>query len=106
MKSSDLQMDIIQRRAALLRRRHAILRAIRTDAVCAAVCLTLLALVFTQMPAPEVAVSGTSPYGSLIFASHAVGVVIGVLAFALGVCATLLCRHIHALGETERGHES
>ena len=102
MKSSDLQMDIIQRRAALLRRRHAILRAIRTDAV----CLTLLALVFTQMPAPEVAVSGTSPYGSLIFASHAVGVVIGVLAFALGVCATLLCRHIHALGETERGHES
>ena len=49
---------------------------------------------------------GVDPIGETMYVDGVPFLVIGVLAFALGVCATLLCRHIHALGETERGHES
>ena len=99
-------MNIILRRAELLRRRQRLLRAMRAEGVCAAVCAALLALVFTHIPAPEALSDGASPYGSLIFASQAAGVVIGVLAFALGVSVTLLCLHRRRLRETERDHES
>ena len=99
-------MHIILRRAGQLRRRQKLLRAMRAEGACAAACAALLALVFTHMPAPEALSDGASPYGSLIFASRAAGVVIGVLSFALGVCVTLLCLHRRRLRETEPDHEA
>ena len=42
-------------------------------------------------------------YGSLLLAAPYTGyVVVGVLAFALGVCITLLCIHWKALRQKER----
>ena len=91
MRNTDEQLKEIYSRAEKIRTRRRA-RARMTAAVC--VCLVLIAALGIVMPAVrgEVAAQKGTVYGSLVLTSPALGfIVIGVLAFALGVCVTLLC---------------
>ena len=92
MRSADEQLRLIRNKAAGLRRRR---QALLWEGGCA-VCL--LAAVFLRFLLPGVGAGAALPegaaYGSLILTSPMVScIVVAVLAFALGICVTLLCVH-------------
>jgi hypothetical protein len=90
MLSTDEQLKIVHQRAQKLRARIAFRRRMAA-AVCA--CLVLIVSLGALMPDVNgrmIALDGR--YASLIQTTPGLGcVVIAVLAFALGVCVTLLC---------------
>ncbi len=100
MRSSELQLEEILRRADTLRREKASRRAAALSAASVFVCLALIvgaAMLLGGMPAAAGEDSVPAVYGSLILSSASLGyVVIGVLAFGLGVSVTLLCRALRA----------
>ncbi len=100
MQSSELQLEEILRRADTLRRKKASRRAATLSAASVFVCLALIvaaAALLGGLPAAVGEDSVQTAYGSLILSSASLGyVVIGVLAFVLGVSVTLLCRALRA----------
>ena len=97
MRTSEEQLMIIGSRARHLRSRRSARRAVTVGSLAVAARLALIVVVsfsLPQMPR-EVALSPQSSYGSLLLRGPASGyVLIGVLAFLLGVCVTLLCLHL------------
>ncbi len=89
-------MEEILRRADALREKKAARRAAVLSAAATAVSLALIvgaAALMSGLPVTAAEGGTETAYGSLILSSALLGyVVIGVLAFALGVCVTLLCR--------------
>jgi len=104
MHSLDEQMSAIECRSRRLqqeqRRRRRLLR--EAGMVCA--CLVLIAgasLWVSSLTGAALPVV-VSPYGSLITGSHYIGyVVIGVLAFGLGIAVTLLGFHLRMKEDRE-----
>ena len=94
MRSIDEQMTEIRQRSENIKKENRRRRLVfgETGAVCA--CLALIIAVAAAMPKYGSTInSGTeNHYGSLVlsgpFISYAV---IGILAFALGICFTMLC---------------
>ena len=109
MRSSEQQLNEILRRADTLRRQKASRRAATLSAASVLVCLALIvgaAALLSALPAAAGENGASTVYGSLILSSSFLGyVVIGVLAFALGVCVTLLCRALRASKEKDDGRD-
>ena len=105
MRGTDEQLQEIMRRAEGLKERRRRNKAILTDAVSSGVLFALLIAAIAYVPKlPALQTAGTETrYGSLLLAAPSVGyVIVGLLAFALGVCVTLLCCHLKKREEPER----
>jgi preprotein translocase subunit SecF len=105
MRSTDDQLREIMRRAELVKEKRIIKKTILTDVLASCVCLALLIAVAVCLPKLSLALTGSvaTQYGSLLLAAPYIGyVIVGLLAFALGVCVTLLCVHWKKWKERER----
>ena len=94
MRSTDDQLREIMRRAKHVKEKRIIKKSLLTDAIVSCVCLVFLIAVAAYLPTFSPAQAGAveTQYGSLLLAAPYIGyVIVGLLAFALGVCMTLLC---------------
>ena len=97
MRSTAEQLSEIQRRRDCLLKEQARKRKISVDLIAAAVCVFLMAVTAFYLPSAAEAsdYEVQQQYGSVILnAPHLGYVVIGVLAFLLGVFLTLFCFHL------------
>ena len=105
MRSTDEQLQEIMRRAEIVKEKRTIRKRLHAGALASCACVALLIAVCFCLP-QLTAVSGSAgmqQFGSLLLAAPYTGyVVVGVLAFALGVCVSLLCIHWKALKQKER----
>ncbi len=105
MRSTDEQMKEIIRRAEDVKEKQAIRKRLSADAIASVSCAVLLVAVCFFLP--RLSVIPDNPdmqqYGSLLLATPYMGyVVVGVLAFALGICVTLLCVRWKALKQKDQ----
>ena len=101
MKTLDEQMDEILLRSDQLIDQKAKRRAMAYKAVsvCAAFFIVLAAAFLMPGVIGTVQPSGGSVYGGMVrLTPHAGYIVVGVLAFLLGLCAAILCRHFDKMG--------
>ena len=97
MRTSEERARLIHRRTAEIKQERRIKRQRRLDAACMAVCLLLVIGIGTMMP-------GTA---SLIGSHAALGyIVMGLLAFFLGVCVTVLLYRLHRRCEGQKQEEA
>ena len=102
MRSIDEQMMEIRQRSERIKKEQRSRRLIFVESGAACACLVLILAAAVAIPKPGSAVNiGTeNHYGSLVlsgpFISHAV---IGILAFVLGICFTLLCYRLRYRGK-------
>lgn len=92
MRSTDEQLRLVRERANMLRRRRSMFRY----GVSAACCLLLILVLVVAMPdvSGNVVPPEEAAFGSLLLTSPMLSrIVIGILAFVLGVFVTLLCVH-------------
>ena len=102
MRSNIERVEAAKRRAAEIERRRRAMRA--KLAVCGSAAASLAAIVALAFAMPAV-IEGAHGAGS-VFASGAAGyIVIGVLAFALGVAVTLLGVKLRAYWKPEGGDD-
>lgn len=97
MKTTDEQMNEIMRRSKSLKAKKSMNDYLIGFSIAIAACLALIVLVGASIANvnPETTDNTVSQYGSLVISAPYMGyVVIGLLAFILGVLVTLLCRHI------------
>ena len=105
MRSTDERLREIMRRAEPVMEKRRIRRRIFVDALTSCACLALLIAVSLSLPGlPTAGADGAArEYGSLLLTGPYLGLVLVVLlAFALGVCVTLLCLRLKKLKEKER----
>ncbi len=104
MRSNDVQFSEIMKRSGRIKERRALNRKIVTDAVVAVIFLVLM--VVTAISIPKLSEYGTEVteqhYGSLSLVVPYLGyVMVGILAFALGITATILCLHIRQMRQKD-----
>ena len=105
MRNTDEQLQEIMRRAETVKEKRSIRKRLRASALASCVCVILLIAVSIYLPRLTAISQDTAAgqYGSLLLGAHYTGyIVVGVLAFALGVCITLLCLHWKALRQKEQ----
>jgi len=105
MRSTDEQLQEILRRAEIVKEKRIIRGHLHASAIASIACLALLIAVCFCLPQLTFMPGNTEMqhYGSLLLAAPYTGyVVVGVIAFALGVCITLLCIHWKALKQKEQ----
>ena len=105
MRNTDEQLKEILRRAEIVKEKRIIRKRLYASVLASCACVALLIAVCFCLP--QLTVMSESPgmqqYGSLLLAAPYTGyIVVGVLAFALGVCVTLLCIHWKALKQKEQ----
>ena len=108
MKSIDEQLDIILQRSEIIKQKNSQDKAILGYALSIAACLALIvvSLFFIGKIKADTSITEMSRYGSLIISGPYIGyVIIGVLAFALGILVTLLCKHIYDLKKLENNKQ-
>ena len=101
MKTIDEQLLEIQKRGNCLLKKRERQKKIGVDLIAAAVCVFLMAVTAYYLTRIRQASEHTVShrYGSLVLNTPYIGyVVIGVLAFLLGVFLTLLCSHLRRRG--------
>ena len=96
MRTTEGQLREILKRSEQVRVRRGLQRRLTVEGISALVCLVLI--VGASLAVPRLAYTtlqnAEGSYGSLILGISWVSyVIIGLLAFALGICATLLCIH-------------
>ncbi len=97
MRITDEQLRLVRERAEKLRTRRQ--RLLRRGT--AALCLLLAAALGLVLPGMEggAALPEEAAFGSIVLTSPGLSyIVIAILAFALGVCVTLLCIQRRAQG--------
>ncbi|MBP5332405.1 MAG: hypothetical protein J6Y89_11200 [Lachnospiraceae bacterium] len=105
MKNIDEQFTEIIRRSHIVKEKKDCTRRIAYNATGAALCLILVisAVILAPKIQADVTESMMSDYGSLIITSPYTGyVIIGILAFMLGVFLTLLCKRILELKSLDK----
>ena len=106
MRSSDEQFQEILKRADHLRDVHADRKSITIWSLASVACVVLLVASACFLPvfqAENEAIVSTQ-YGSLLLGAPYTGyIVIGALAFLLGIFVTLLALRIRKMREKERG---
>ena len=105
MRSTDEQLREIMKRADHIQNKRTSQKAIVSYALAACACMALFVVASLYLPGLSAAgnAEGNVHYGSLLLNTSYMGyVVIGVLAFLLGVCVTLLCLHLRRLRKKER----
>lgn len=96
--------EIVKRKEAYNNRRSAI-GFITGYAIAIAVCVAALIAVAISIPKLTAvdSTAETSHYGSLILSAPYMGyVIVGIIAFALGILVALLCKQIRELNLSER----
>ena len=113
MRSHEERVVETKRRIAAMERKKRLRRNTVTMASAVAACLVLLAGVSLAMPgiAARIGTGGYSGFettASMYGGSAALGyIVIGLLAFLLGVCVTILCFRIRQMNrEDDQNEES
>lgn len=94
MRSSSEQMSEIMRRAEVVKEKRVIRNKMYASAIATSICAVLLTAVAFYLPhlTTESKDQVMQRYGSLLLGASYIGyVIVGILAFALGICATLLC---------------
>jgi len=92
MRQIDDQLSEILRRTDIIREKTKLKKQMLTEAAVSVICFAFIALSLFNMPEPGSAAGDETRYGSLILSSQYIGyIVIGALAFIIGVCVTLLC---------------
>lgn len=105
MRSTDEQLQEIMRRAEIVKEKRSIRKRLHASVLASCACVALLIAVCLCLPRLTFMTesTGMQQYGSLLLAAPYTGyVVVGVIAFALGVCVTLLCIHWKALKQKEQ----
>ena len=105
MRSTDEQLREIMGRAEVVRENRSIRKRVIRSAWACAVCAVLLAVVCAYVPRLSAAreTARLQRYGSLLLEAPYMGfVVIGLVAFLLGVCVTLLCFYWKRMKDKER----
>ena len=103
MRTTDERLAAAKRRARELKRQ----RRSRVAALAGAACLAVILGLALAMPSVTARFSGADYYGGMtasLFSGGSLGyLLVGLLAFALGVCVTVLCVRLH---ERERDEDS
>ena len=108
MRTNEARARLIHRRTAEFKQERQIKKQRRLDAVCMAACLLLVIGIGTLMPGLMrntadggiVHLSGTA---SLLGSHAALGyIIMGLLAFLLGVCVTVLLYRLRWRGERQK----
>ncbi len=101
MRNTEDQLLEIRERSVKMKREHERRRSVILSRVSVCVCVVLIVAAAVSLSfLSEGAGSVPGNYGSLILTSHHLGwVVIGVLAFLLGVSVTLLCVRLRDAGD-------
>lgn len=110
MRSDKERVAAVRRRAAELKRQRRVRQGTLLTGCCGAASLALIVGLAGFMPdALRTAEDGYADFetaGSIFSTSPALGyIAIGLLAFALGVCVTILCFRIRALSGEDRPEE-
>ena len=95
MRSTKEQLDEIIKRSDAIKEKARLKRRMFNEGIISAVCLVLIVISVYGLPGAK-ALSGEEPshYGSLILSGPYMGmIVVGLLAFLLGITVTLLCQH-------------
>lgn len=104
MRSIDDQLLEIELRSSLLKEARTRRRAAVSSVIAATACIALISVMSVALSGMDMtvsAVSGDAPFGSLILMNYALPyMIIGMLAFLLGIAFTLLCIHVR---ERKRG---
>ena len=105
MRNTDEQLQEIMRRGEIVKEKRIMRKRLHASAIASCACVALLVAVCFCLPQLTVVSdnAGLQQYGSLLLAAPYMGyVVVGVLAFALGVCVTLLCVHWKRLKQKDQ----
>ncbi len=93
MRNTERQLEEIKKRSEKLRQKQNDRRSAAAGFISVCVCIALIVTVSLSLSSfSQAASTHSGKYGSLIIATPHLGyVVIGILAFLLGVCVTMLC---------------
>ena len=108
MRNTDEQLQGIMRRAEIVKEKRSIRKRLHASAIASCISAVLLIAICCFLPQLTIMSenAGMQQYGSLLLAAQYTGyVVVGVIAFALGVCVTLLCIHWKELKQKEQGRK-
>ena len=107
MRTTDERLAAAKRRAEEIKRQERSLRSRIAAVSGAAACLAAILGLALAIPSVTARFSGADYYGGMtasLFSGESLGyLLVGLLAFALGVCVTVLCVRLH---ERERGEGS
>ena len=108
MRNTDDQLKEIMQRSKTIKAKHDSKVAIAAEAVSSVICLILMVVVIALLPGFNAGgnVATQVQYGSLILRSSYIGyVIVGALAFILGILVTLLCAQVRKLNLMEGAKE-
>lgn len=100
MKSSDVQFAEIMKRSENVKEHRQLVSKLTADILVAVLLIAMMVGTGLSIPTLKNAAAEVTEnqYGSIYLVTPYLGyVIVGVLAFALGVCATILCIHIKKL---------
>ena len=113
MRTSEERARLIHRRTAEIKQECRIKRQRRLDAACMAACLFLVIGIGAMMPglmrgAADGSIVHPSGTASLLIGSHAAlgYIMMGLLAFLLGVCVTVLLYRLRRRGERQKQEDA
>ena len=108
MRTTDERLAAAKRRAEEIKRQERSRRS-RIAAVSGAACLAVILGLALTMPSVTARFSGADYYGGMtasLFTGESLGyLLVGLLAFALGVCVTVLCVRLHERERDEGSEE-
>ena len=108
MRSTDEQLLEIMKRAETVKEKRIIRNRIYASLTASCICVALLVVtaVFIPRLEPMAQKNEMQQYGSLLLAAPYTGyIVVALIAFALGICVTLLGVHWKKLRQKEQGHK-
>ena len=112
MRTNEERTRLIHKRTAEIKRENQKKKQHGLDAVCMAACLLLVVGIGALMPGlmagiADGGVSHTSGAASLVGSHGALGyILMGIMAFLLGVCVTVLLYRQHRRNEREQQENS
>lgn len=94
MRSTTDQLQEIMKRADVVKEKRVVRKKIQASVLATCLCAALLIAVSIYLPNMPLDASDKmrEQYGSLLLGAPYMGyIIVGILAFALGICSTLLC---------------
>lgn len=105
MKSSDMQFAEIMNRSETVKEHRLLKKKITIEGIVMALLIVMMIAASWSVPMLKDTVTEVTEqhYGSLYMVTPYLGyVIIAIIAFALGVCMTILCMHLKRLKKEGR----